>query len=45
MMPGKNGLEFTLEYKQKIDTPIILLTEKGEAHIELKVLKQVLMTI
>ena len=31
MMPGKNGLEFTLEYKQKIDTPIILLTAKGEA--------------
>ena len=31
MMPGKNGLEFTLEYKKKIDTPIILLTAKGEA--------------
>ena len=31
MMPGKNGLEFTMEYKKKIDTPIILLTAKGEA--------------
>ena len=31
MMPGKNGLEFTYENKQKINTPIILLTAKGEA--------------
>ena len=31
MMPGKTGLEFTLENKDKIDTPIILLTAKGEA--------------
>ena len=31
MMPGKNGLEFTRENKEKIDTPIILLTAKGEA--------------
>tara|TARA_B100000767_G_scaffold257209_1_gene264907 strand:- start:506 stop:1183 length:678 start_codon:yes stop_codon:yes gene_type:complete len=31
MMPGKNGLEFTQEHKSKIDTPIILLTAKGEA--------------
>ena len=31
MMPGKNGLEFTSENKQKINTPIILLTAKGEA--------------
>lgn len=30
MMPGKSGLEFTSENK-KIDTPIILLTAKGEA--------------
>jgi len=30
MMPGKNGLEFTIENKQKINTPIILLTAKGE---------------
>jgi len=30
MMPGKSGLEFTSEYKKKIDTPIILLTAKGE---------------
>ncbi len=31
MMPGKTGLEFTFENKKKIDTPIILLTAKGEA--------------
>jgi two-component system phosphate regulon response regulator OmpR len=30
MMPGKNGLEFIQEHKKKIDTPIILLTAKGE---------------
>ncbi len=30
MMPGQSGLEFTLENKHKIDTPIILLTAKGE---------------
>ena len=32
MMPGKNGLEFTQEHKKKINTPIILLTAKGEAN-------------
>jgi|TARA_B110000438_G_scaffold263996_1_gene276345 two-component system, OmpR family, phosphate regulon response regulator OmpR len=32
MMPGKTGLEFTLENKNKINTPIILLTAKGEAN-------------
>ena len=31
MMPGKSGLEFTFENKKKLDTPIILLTAKGEA--------------
>jgi two-component system phosphate regulon response regulator OmpR len=31
MMPGQNGLEFTQEHKEKINTPIILLTAKGEA--------------
>ena len=31
MMPGKSGLEFTLENKKKLGTPIILLTAKGEA--------------
>ena len=31
MMPGKNGLEFILENKKKLETPIILLTAKGEA--------------
>jgi len=30
MMPGKTGLEFTQENKNKIDTPILLLTAKGE---------------
>ena len=30
MMPGKSGLEFTNEYKNKINTPIILLTAKSE---------------
>ena len=31
MMPGKSGLEFTAENKDKLYTPIILLTAKGEA--------------
>ena len=31
MMAGKNGLEFIKDNKLKIDTPIILLTAKGEA--------------
>ena len=31
MMPGKSGLEFIKDNKSKIDTPIILLTAKGEA--------------
>ena len=30
MMPGKNGLEFIKENKKNLDTPIILLTAKGE---------------
>ena len=36
MMPGKSGLEFTVENKQKINTPIILLTAKGEASERVK---------
>jgi len=32
MMPGKNGLEFIHENKKKLETPIILLTAKGEAN-------------
>ena len=32
MMPGKNGLEFIQEHKNELDTPIILLTAKGEAN-------------
>tara|TARA_B100000287_G_scaffold423968_1_gene467958 strand:- start:457 stop:1134 length:678 start_codon:yes stop_codon:yes gene_type:complete len=31
MMPGKSGLEFLKENKKNLDTPIILLTAKGEA--------------
>jgi len=31
MMPGQSGLDFTNENKKKINTPIILLTAKGEA--------------
>ena len=31
MMPGKSGLEFIQDHKKKLDTPIILLTAKGEA--------------
>ena len=31
MMPGKSGLDFLRENKQILDTPIILLTAKGEA--------------
>ena len=30
MMPGKSGFEFIKEYKEKVQTPIILLTAKGE---------------
>jgi two-component system phosphate regulon response regulator OmpR len=32
MMPGKNGLEFIKDHKKELDTPIILLTAKGEAN-------------
>ena len=31
MMPGQSGLDFTNENKKKINTPVILLTAKGEA--------------
>tara|TARA_B100002052_G_scaffold295393_1_gene321813 strand:+ start:23 stop:700 length:678 start_codon:yes stop_codon:yes gene_type:complete len=31
MMPGKSGLEFLSENRKKFDTPVILLTAKGEA--------------
>ena len=36
MMPGKSGLDFTIENKEKINTPIILLTAKGEADERIK---------
>ena len=32
MMPGKSGLEFIKENQKKLDTPVILLTAKGEAY-------------
>ena len=32
MMPGKSGLEFIKDNKNKLETPIILLTAKGEAN-------------
>ena len=32
MMTGKSGLEFIKDNKSKVDTPIILLTAKGEAN-------------
>ena len=32
MMPGKSGLEFISENKTRLQTPIILLTAKGEAN-------------
>ena len=36
MMPGKNGLEFIQENKKKLNTPIILLTAKGEPNERIK---------
>ena len=36
MMPGKSGLEFIEDHKKKLDTPIILLTAKGEASERVK---------
>ena len=32
MMPGKSGLEFIKDNQKKLDTPVILLTAKGEAN-------------
>ena len=32
MMPGKSGLEFIEDHKRDLETPIILLTAKGEAN-------------
>ena len=32
MMPGKSGLEFIKENKKDLDTPVILLTAKGQAN-------------
>jgi len=36
MMTGKSGLDFIKQNKSKIDTPIILLTAKGEAENRVK---------
>ena len=35
-MPGRNGLEFIHEHKKKLNTPIILLTAKGDASERVK---------
>ena len=32
MMPGKNGLEFINDHKNTLETPIVLLTAKGQAN-------------
>jgi two-component system phosphate regulon response regulator OmpR len=39
MMPGKSGLEFIKENQKKLDTPVILLTAKGEADERVEGLK------
>ena len=31
MMPGKSGIEFIQEKKKDLETPVILLTAKGQA--------------
>ena len=36
MMPGKSGLDFLNEHKKNIDTPVILLTAKGEPDERIK---------
>ena len=36
MMPGKSGLEFIYDHKKELNTPIILLTAKGEANERVK---------
>ena len=36
MMPGKSGLDFIQENKKYLDTPIILLTAKGEPNDRIK---------
>ena len=37
MMPGQSGYELTKEIKKNADTPIILLTAKGEVENRIKV--------
>ena len=39
MMPGKTGIEFIQENKQSLETPIILLTAKGESSDRIQGLK------
>ena len=36
MMPGKNGLEFLSKNKKNIETPVILLTARGESDDRIK---------
>ena len=40
MMPGKSGLEFIRENKSSLETPIILLTAKGQADERIEGLEQ-----
>ena len=40
MMTGKNGLEFIAENKKNLETPIILLTAKGQANERIEGLEQ-----
>ena len=40
MMPGKSGLEFIQENKSSLETPIILLTAKGQADERIEGLEQ-----
>tara|TARA_Y100000768_G_scaffold311799_1_gene246398 strand:+ start:437 stop:1114 length:678 start_codon:yes stop_codon:yes gene_type:complete len=40
MMPGKNGLEFIVENKKNLETPIIFLTAKGQANERIEGLEQ-----
>ena len=39
MMPGKSGLEFIKDQKNNLDTPIVLLTAKGEVDERVKDLR------
>lgn len=36
MLPNKNGIEFTSEFRQKFSTPVIMLTARGEPNDRIK---------